>query len=298
MRCEHGQASVEWVAALLLVVVVLGGAAVAVGVPWLPRALRCAVLAGCQGEEEDLGRAYGDELAVLVRRYAPNIAYEPGTYTLPVDFRECRRHWCADAPDRPGLDVNRSTRGDRQATVFTHVVDWRSSGGSVFVQYWLYYPDSTWNGKLRRIGQLGDKAHLGWTQEIQAAEKAAGHHEDDWESYQLRINPDGSVWSRASAHHGYAGHKNIVNNASQTKILPGWMKQDGWTRSTGWTRVSKGSHAGHIPDGPGNDDRHTASDGLRFVPIETLSDEDRATAFPMTPPWDKVVYTDPESRDT
>jgi hypothetical protein len=275
MRRERGQASVEWVAALLLVVVVLAGAAVAVEAPWLARALRCAVLAGCQGEEAELGRAYGDELAELVRRYAPNIAYEPGTYTLPVDFRQCRRHWCADAPDRPGLDVNRSTRGDRQATVFTHVVDWRSSGGGVYVQYWLYYPDSNWNARL----------HL-------------GHHEDDWESFQLHVDEHGRVWTRASAHHGYAGRKGFVNNLSQSGHMPESLKADGWTESTGWTRVSKGSHAGHIPKRPQWRDRLTLADGLRFVPIETLSDADRATRFPISPPWDKAVYTDPESRDT
>ena len=142
MASQRGQASVEWVAALLLVAVVLAGAAVAAEAPWLPRALRCAVLAGCQGEEEQLGRAYGDELALLVRRHAPGIVYERGTYTLPVDFRECRRHWCSDAPDRRGLDVNRPARGDGQATVFTRVKDWRSSGGGVYIQYWLNWNDA------------------------------------------------------------------------------------------------------------------------------------------------------------
>lgn len=264
----------EWIAAVLLVALVLAGAAIAVEAPWLPRALRCAVLTGCQGEEEELGRAYGDELAVLVRQYAPSIAYEHGTYTLPVDFRECRRHWCADAPDRAGLDVNQPTRGDGQATVFTHVKDWRSSGSGVYIQYWLYYPDSTWIGRPR-----------------------IGHHEDDWESYQVHVDEHGLVWSRASAHHGYVGKKGLINDLSQTGLMPKSWKADGWTESTGWTRVSKGSHAGHIPDGPASD-RRTSADGLRFVPIETLSEADRATVFPMTPPWRKQVYEDPESKDT
>lgn len=281
MGSQRGQASVEWVAALLLVAVVLAGAAVAVEAPWLPRVLRCAVLAGCQGEEEELGRAYGDELAVLVRRHAPGIVYERGTLTLPVDYRACRRHWCADAPDRPGLDVNRPTRGEGQATVFTRVKDWRGSGGGVYLQYWLYYPDSTWNGKLHALGPTRG---------------FSGHHEDDWESYQVRIDADGEVWSRASAHHGYAGRKKALN-VNEAPKLPAWLRGGAWTRSTGWTRVSRGSHAGHIPEGPG-DERRTSADGLRFVPIETLSDEDRDTDFAPSPPWRKHVYDDPEATET
>ncbi len=57
------------------------------------------------------------------------------------------------------------------------------------------------------------------------------------------------MWTRASAHHGYAGHKGLVNNLSQSGHMPEGLKADGWTESTGWTRVSKGSHAGHIPTG-------------------------------------------------
>jgi hypothetical protein len=44
-------------------------------------------------------------------------------------------------------------------------------------QYWTYYGDS-------------------------ATSRAtpAGHHRDDWERYQVRINPDGTVDARASSH--------------------------------------------------------------------------------------------------
>ena len=76
-----------------------------------------------------------------MRAFAPGIDYEPRTLSLPVDFRACRSHRCADAADRRGADVWRSP-GGRAATAFTHVVDRRAGGDDLFIQYWLYYPDS------------------------------------------------------------------------------------------------------------------------------------------------------------
>ncbi len=81
-----------------------------------------------------MAAAYGAEDAELVRRLAPGIVYEPGTFTLPVDFRECRAHACSDARDDRDLDVHAALRGGARATVFTHVV---RSDGETFVQFWL-----------------------------------------------------------------------------------------------------------------------------------------------------------------
>jgi hypothetical protein len=307
MRSERGQASVEWVAALLCVALALGAAATQVGSVdgrsyggWLAHAIVCAVSRGCGDGDDALVAAYGAGDAELVRRLAPNIVYEPGTYTLPVDFRQCRSHRCADAPDDPDLDVSRSSRGGVPATVFTHVVH---RGGSTYVQYWFYYPDSTstwagsagiWNRTLRRVA--GDYP---------------GYHLDDWEGYQVRVDPGGRVSSRATAHHGYQ-----------------WCKQrrcaNTWGPWTGWTRVSRGSHAGHIPTKtvrertglwhgphggrartepaiPGVDthERTTTAGGLRLVPIETLHTERYGSlAHGIKPPWRKEVYDDPESDST
>src|ERR671932_374983 len=150
MAREHGQATVEWVGLALLVAVALGALAAVVPAPGggrtpagaIAHALVCAVRGDCPA-----AAARGDAalVAALVRRFAPNIAYERGTLTLPVDWRECRSHRCSDAPDRADLDVHRSARGGVPATAFTHVVH---RGGETFVQYWLYYPDSTttWGG--------------------------------------------------------------------------------------------------------------------------------------------------------
>jgi hypothetical protein len=296
MRGERGVATVEWTGLVLLVAVTLAAAGAVAGTlhaPALARTIRCAVLAGCHGEDRELAAVYGADVAAAVRAWAPGFAYEPGTLTLPVDFRRCRAHVCADAPDARGHDVWVSQRGGNRATVFTHVVDLRGRGGALYVQYWLYYPDSTFSGTAYAIGRNGIARHtpLGLL-----ARRAAGHHLDDWESYQVKVMPDGRVFARASAHSGYTGRKRRLN----PNELPGARRRRGgaWTPSTGWTRVSRGSHAGHIPDGPGDDERRTESDGLTLVPIERLSSTALSTRFAISPPWRKPVYADPERTDT
>src|SRR4051812_34179041 len=105
MRGQRGAATVEWTGLVLLVAATLvGGGAVAgaLGAASLARMIRCAVLAGCRGEDQSLAAAYGDNVAAQVRAWAPGFVYEPGTLTLPVDFRRCRAHRCADAPDAAG----------------------------------------------------------------------------------------------------------------------------------------------------------------------------------------------------
>ena len=143
MRSERGQASVEWVGLLLLVSVVFAAAIAFVPVmdgrplgAAIARALVCAVRQDCHGERVALTNAYGERDAALVREHAPNIAYEHGTLTLPVDYRHCRSHRCSDAPDDRDLDASR-TRSGLPATVFTHVVH---RGGRTYLQYWLNWP--------------------------------------------------------------------------------------------------------------------------------------------------------------
>src|SRR5919199_6374460 len=150
MHGERGQATVEWAGLVLLVALALAGLAAVVPTGGgrtlgeaIAHALVCAVRGDCQAAaargDAELVAAYGARDAALVRRFAPNIAYEHGTYTLPVDWRQCRSHRCSDAPDRGGLDVHASRAGV-PATAFTHVV---RGGGETFLQYWLYFPDST-----------------------------------------------------------------------------------------------------------------------------------------------------------
>jgi len=308
-RWERGAATVEWTGLVLLVAATLvAGATVApIEAPGLARGLRCAVLAGCGGEDRALEAAYGDDVAAHVRAWAPGIAYEPGTLALPVDFRRCRAHRCADGEEGRGRDVWRSATGEARATVFTHAVDRRARGGALYLQFWMYYPDSTYLGAARAIGRAPVVAG---TPVGRLARRASGHHADDWESLQLRIERDGTAMARASAHHGYAGRRRWPN-LNELPVAPRLPRagRDGvrlerrartgaWTPGTGWTRVSRGSHAGHIPDGPAGDERRTAPDGIALVPIESLSAADRATPFAVVPPWRKPVYADPEDTGT
>jgi hypothetical protein len=273
----------EWVGLVLLVCLACG-AAVAAGAgaidgrplgAELARVLVCAVRGDCDEEDDALSAAYGDRDAALVREFLPNLVYERRTRTLPVDFRDCRSHRCSDAPDEERLDVHRTAGAD--ATVFTHVV---RDGGETFIQYWLYYPDSTstW---------MGSAAIWKWVIERTTKKDYPGYHRDDWESVQVRIDDaTGAARMRASAHGGYQGCKE--SRCHNT-----------WTRWGGWSRVSYGSHAGHVPlPAPDPDERTTTAAGVRLVPIEGLTEAERATEFEITPPWDKRVYFDPRSTST
>jgi hypothetical protein len=273
-------ATVDWMATVVCVSLALGGAGAAAGDVdgrsyggWLAHAIACAVTRDCD-DDDRLATAYGKIDAELVREFAPGIVYEPGTYTLPVDFRECRSHRCSDAPDDRDLDAHRATRGDAHATAFTHVVH---RGGETFIQYWLYYPDSTTTvAKAAGIWSIFDRVNQ---------HSYPGFHRDDWEGYQVRVDAAGNARVRASSHRGYQYCK-------QRRC------KNTWGDWTGWTRVSRGSHAGHIPTPGVAHERTTTAAGLRLVPIESI---DRAAAGPwdgIKPPWEKEVYRDPTSNST
>ncbi len=204
---------------------------------------------GCRSDPQ-LADLYGD-LAAEVRDNAPRIVYERGMRALPVDFRTCRSPACSEGPETGA--VSRSLAG-RPVAAFTHVIDCRDparaltrgydcSGeraGRVYIQYWTYYGDSATSRATPILG-------------------AAGYHRDDWEGYQVRIDPDGGVDARASSHNGYNGPDapavdwasdaaGKVPGAQQVKDLMeslGARAVRGWTPSRGTLYVSGGSHAGH-----------------------------------------------------
>jgi hypothetical protein len=206
---------------------------------------------GCRSDPE-LAAAYG-ELASEVRDNAPRIVYERGMAALPVDFRSCRSPDCSDGPETGR--VTHSLAG-RPVAAFTHVIDCRDPGegealgydcsseraGRLYIQYWTYYGDSATSRALYG---------------------SSGYHRDDWEGYQVRINPDGTVDARASSHNGYNGADapavdwasdasgkltgaSAVKDATETLGLRG---ERGWTPSQGTLYVSGGSHAGHATEG-------------------------------------------------
>jgi hypothetical protein len=293
---EGGQATVEWVGVVLLVCLAAGATLMVTPAVdgrgfggALAHRIVCAARGGCADGDATLARAYGPLDAALVRDHAPGLVYERGERQLPVDYARCRTPACATAPDERDLDAHRSDAGER-ATAFTRVL---RRGGSTYLQYWLYYPDSNtaWAAsdeiwKRSRVLPLLGRV-------LRGTPDYPGFHRDDWEGYQLRIDPDGSTWARASSHGHYQGCKEAAC-------------RDRWMRATGWTRVSRGSHAGHIPaelfgrrsllPGSGLRERTSTAEGLRLIPLERRDpDAYRAQDDDVSPPWRKEVYLDPES---
>lgn len=303
---ERGQASVEWVALLalaaLIVLLLLAIAGTRIPGADLAKAIvsriTCALsLSDSCSSVPELVSQYGEELAGLVREHAPDLVYEEGMRAVPVDFRSCRKPQCADGPTS-GI-VSRTSSGEPIAA-FVHVIDCRAGtarrgesagydcsgpqAGSVYLQYWFYYADSA-----TARGVIGDR----------------GYHEDDWESLQVRISADGA-FARASSHHGYNYEFGAGNWASDAGWGPvreatetvGVRPEGGWGPSTGTLFVSGGSHAGNAKRDGYHPGRATPGSRLSLIPIEPLAHDEGDTAFAVTPPWLKPVYTDPESEET
>jgi hypothetical protein len=303
---ERGQGTVEWVAllavvALLLVALVAAGVrvpgvALAQGVA--SRILCAAALADSCGDEPELIAAYGTEVGELVHEHMPSLVYELRSRALPVDFRRCRRSACADGPER-GI-VGRSD-ADLPVTAFVHVVDCRadsvtaseaegadcsgSRAGSLYLQYWFYYIDSA---TLRGVPVASER----------------GYHRDDWESVQIRIGPDDEVAQRASSHHGYNYAQGIANWGSDSGIGPlkdfaeavGARSAGGWGPATGMLLVSGGSHAGNVNGFP-RIERLTPGNRVHLIPLEPIAAISTAR-FAVSPPWQKRVWRDPEATST
>jgi hypothetical protein len=240
---QRGQASVEWIALVGALAVALT-TSLAVGRSLVPDR---------QQRPPDPGRvAYGDETAALVERFAPGLVYERGLLDAPVDPRACRTAACA--------------RG-AAPVLFTHVV---RRGPTTYVQYWGYWPDSSWHG-------------------------IAGRHADDWESFQVRINADGTADARASAHHGYTGHRIgpdlNVNQVDPSLVPARW--RPGWVPYAGWWRIAEHSHAGFVTSRA--EGRSEPPERVTLIPLETTI---LPPLYAITPPWRKTVYAEPESSTT
>ena len=291
---ERAQATVEWIALVLVVALLLlglvAGTAARLPASGLARAITARLLCAVRlfdscAEDAELIVAYGPALAALMHEHAPAIVYEDEMTALPVDFRSCRGQRCGNGPDSGAVWASDS---GEPAAAFVHAVDCRTAAsraaavrhgyectggrtGNLYLQYWLYYEDST---SLRRVPG------------------AIGHHEDDWEGYQVRIGADGTE-SRATSHHGY----NYSGGVGSWLSDAGLVHRSAWGTSTGRLYVSGGSHAGRVvvDSDPG---RWTPADHLALIPIETLDDGARRTSFAVDPPWRKPVYRDPEDQGT
>ncbi len=295
-RREDGQASLDWLG-VVLVVSLAFAAMVAAGVHLpgvgLARALAerliCAVNLGegCGGQPSALTLAYGAEVAELVSLRAPTLEYEEGMLSVPVDWRTCREDACANGP--ASGETTESDAGE-PVTLFSHVVNCldpqapeppeaRCEGdaaGNLYLQYWAYYPDSAttpFDEKL--FGR-------------------AGYHPDDWESFQVRIGPNG-IEERASSHHGYNDETGDAVN--DTGWLPG---KAAWSTASGRYWISSKSHAGRVGTWQGAPHRWTPSESVRVIPLETMRDEwgEYIGSTEHLPAWLKDVYLDPEATGT
>lgn len=297
----------EWVA-LLAVVALLLAALLAAGVRLpgasLARALGSSLLCAAAlaercGDEPRLIAAYGEQVGRLVRRRMPAILLERGSRALPVDFRRCRRRACSDGTPRG--QVRRSDAG-LPVTAFVRVIDCRGGAGgtdalalprcggrragNLYLQYWMYYPDSA---TLRGVPVAG----------------RAGYHRDDWESVQFRLGLGGEAAQRASSHHGYNHLRGAANWGSDAGIpvlreaaeALGARPRNGWGPATGVLLVSGGSHAGNAGGFP-RIDRAVAGPDIRLVPLEPIAAAGGGHRFAVTPPWRKRVWLDPEAPGT
>jgi len=287
MRSESGQSTVEWAGLVLLVSLAVAGLGALAGVA-MPGAglasaigsrMLCAV--GLDGicstlEESKLAIVYGEELAALLADHAPTLTYEEGMRELPIDFRDCREDACSISSQ--GDSAWRTDRG-LSVTAFVHTIDCRGAAaatgrcaderaGRLYLQYWLYYPDS-------QTEPFGER----------------GYHRDDWESFQVRIGEQAEA--RASSHHSY----NYGGGVSNWPSDAGVDTKSAWGPFTGELHVSSGSHAGHVLD-ERSAHRRTPAARLRLLPLEGLKPSDRATQFAVTPPWEKRVWSDPEYEGT
>jgi hypothetical protein len=238
---ERGQGSVEWIALLCVV----AGAVAALG------AVVAHTFAATLGRSNRPLVSFSrptDRDAAVAQRWAPRIVFESGMRDHPVDPRTCRARACAE--------------GHGPAVLLTHVIHRERA---TYVQYWAYWPDSSWHG-------------------------IAGRHADDWESFQVRINPDGTADARASAHHGYTGRR-IGPDLNVNQVHPEWVPQRwrvAWIPWQGGYRVAKNSHAGFVTSAAGG----VAPVLIALDPAQLPQD------YAVTPPWRKAVYADPESAGT
>lgn len=307
-----GQSTVEWVGLVLLAgLLMLGLATAGARLPGpglihsVSRQMLCAAsLSGFCARQGSLDLAYGRDAAEIVRNQAPELLYGRDMLGLPVDYRTCRSPYCAEGTGEG--EIAESMAGE-PVTLFTRVIDCRDESGrsnsgadcsgdrqgSMWVQYWAYYPESA---SLRGAPVLEGK---GW-------------HRHDWESVQVRIDPDGTISQRASSHAGHNYRRSAVNWGSDmgwgflsgAAETVGLRESGGWGEATGQYLIAGGSHAGNVADGDSSIATYpsrTPRSKVRLIPLETVRGDPiaRAADFdPITPPWEKKLWLDPEEAGT
>ena len=195
---------------------------------------------------------------------------------MPVDYRRCRIDQCAAGAGGGHGASNRARRAGRRLHARDRLPRRRAGAleadcsseraGNLYLQYWFYYP-----GSATGEGSTPLRARSARSARPRAIPP---HHRDDWESFQVRIEPDGRRLAARQLHHGYG---------------PGWVP--GKDR----IYVAGGSHAGQAR--VRDVGRATKDDRLVLIPLSAIARTDR-TPFGVTPPWRKRAYRDPEYTGT
>ena len=195
-----------------------------------------------------------------------------------------------------------------QTGALTHVIDCRqrrgrppgvdcsgSRSGKLYLQYWFYYP-----------GSATGEGSTPLRHPIRALSRAIGKpsfHDDDWESYMVRIGPGARPSARASSHHGYSyslgggGVPGVrIDRRAGFAVRRAPRVRNGWGPEAGLLYISGGSHAGNARVYR-RVSRSTKDHRLKLVPIESIAGLD-GTRFAISPPWRKRVYHDPEYSGT
>ena len=190
---QRGQASVEWIALLYVVVsalVVVGVTAAHV----LPLGLGNAAHRRTT-RPDSVTEAYGGDTATLVRRSAPGLVYESGLLDAPVDPRACRVVACAQ---------------NAKPVLFTHVIH---RGPVTYVQYWEYYPDSAWHGIAGKHADDWESVQIRVNADGTTDARASAHHGYTGE----RIGPDLNL-------------NQVNSNWVPERWRWGWTRWTGWLR--------------------------------------------------------------------
>jgi len=153
--------------------------------------------------------------------------------------------------------------------LYVHMV---RRGGFVYLEYWEYLPESR-------------TAHTGIAE-------LDGYHRDDWEGVIVKLRGDGAVvGARASAHLGWSGRS------------PWWeLRTADWAPYPAAVYRASGSHAGSFRrdgidlagDGWDGDAETPAREPL-LLPADDLRDAGLTFDPGAVPPWQKQVWSDPES---
>ena len=188
MRCERGQATIEWVGLVLLASLVLGALAAAVPVVdgrsfggFLSHRIVCAVKRSACGDRA-LARAYGREDAALLRRHAPGHRLRAGRALAAGGLPRVPQPRLLGRTRRPR--PRRPPHPRRQPRHRLHARDPPQRPDLPPVLALLPGLQLHRRGLGRAVAAQPPRA---------GSRSYPGYHDDDWEGYAVRIGRDGRV---------------------------------------------------------------------------------------------------------